>query len=188
MVGRQVARGQVAKAQRVWRRLAYRVHARFHLVRLHMEAQNERTLAKDMGHWNLYWEPICALFNTSSIRDAPGAATGTDVDAQEADIQLLCFALIMIMLLMPAKKKVSPGAKPQSGFNVLLAIRRIHTVLGVMLVSLKYVRMTLRGLLQRFVRVHGHDTAFQSRVWRRLVDSVQVRFHVKWLVPKSKDS
>ena len=132
---------------------------------LHMEAQNERTLAKDMGHWNLYWEPICALFNTSSIRDAPGAATGTDVDAQEADIQLLCFALIMIMILMPAKKKVSPGAKPQSGFNVLLAIRRIHTVLGVMLVSLKYVRMTLRGLLQRFVRVHGHEALLPDRKW-----------------------
>ena len=132
---------------------------------LNLEAQNPRTLEKDMGHWNQYWEPICRLFNTESIRDAPGAATGSDVVAQECDIKLIVFAFILIMAVMQPKKKSSPAAQPRSGFQVLLGVRRVHMALGVTLVSLKYVRSTLRGLLLRFVRVHGHDALVPDRKW-----------------------
>ena len=131
----------------------------------HSDAQNERSHNKDMGHWNQYWEPICRLFNTSSIRDAPGAATGTDVEAQSGDVNLLCFALILIMTIMQPRKRSSPAAQPQSGFQVLLAVARVHKLLGVVMVPLKFVRLTLRGMLQRFVRVHGHDALVPSRKW-----------------------
>ena len=129
------------------------------------DAQNERSHHKDMGHWNQYWEPICRLFNTSSIRDAPGAATGTDVEAQNGDVNLLCFALILIMTIMQPRKRSSPAAQPQSGFQVLLAVARVHKLLGVIMVPLKFVRLTLRGMLQRFVRVHGHDALVPDRKW-----------------------
>ena len=132
---------------------------------VHTDSQNQGTLAKDMGHWNQYWEPICRLFNTRPIRDAPGAATGSDVDAQEADIALFCFALILIMSTMQPKKKTAPAARPGSGFQVLLAIRRIHLLLGVLLIPLKFVRLTLKGLLQRFVRAHGHEALLPDRKW-----------------------
>ena len=140
-------------------------HLGLQLKALHVESQNERTLVKDMGHWNQYWEPICRLFNTRSIRDAPGAATGADVDAQDGDVTLLCFALILIMTVMQPRKKSSPAAQPQSGFQVLLAISRIHKLLGVIMVPLKFIRITLRGMLQRFVRVHGHEALVPDRKW-----------------------
>jgi integrase len=135
------------------------------MANIRREAVNQRTFKKDMGHWNQYWEPVCRLFQTRSIRDAPGAATGSDADAQNADIDLACFALILIMATMQPKKKTAPAAKPQSGFQVLLAIRRIHDLLGVMFVPLKYVRSTLTGLLRRFIRVHGHEALLPDRKW-----------------------
>ena len=132
---------------------------------LHADAQNERTTEKDIGHWNQYWEPICRLFSTRSIRDAPGAATGTDVEAQEADVTLFCFAFILIMATMKPKKRGAPAPQPQSGFQVLLAVVRIHKLLGLMTVPLKYVRLAMRGLLRRFVREHGHDALVPDRKW-----------------------
>ena len=128
-----------------------------------MSSANPAQLRKDMGAWNRYWEPICSLFRTPSIRDVPGASTRESLPAYQNEVKLLCFALILILSVMQPRSHVDPAPRPRSGFQVLLQVRRVHQLLEVPMVPFRAVRACLNGLLRQFIRRHGAEALIPRR-------------------------
>ena len=128
-------------------------------------------------------------FQTEEVRDFPTAAAGTDPQLRMREERLLCYALMMILLLMRPRSNKSPAPKPSSAFQILLAVQRVHRHLGAQMVSLRCVRPTLKGLYQRFIDTHGAEALkvqqkrpMSYEILSRLlmVESVPLGHHERW--------
>ena len=123
----------------------------------------DNSLRKDESSWNKYWIPVVTFFNTPQVREPPDGAPHFSDAGQLQELKLLCFALLLIMKMMPPRAKRDKSSKPDSWLAILLAVRRMHNRLGILMVPFKLLSKMLKGLKRRFVFEHGVEALLARR-------------------------
>ena len=108
------------------------------------------------------WREYCALMRTAPVRSSLLANAGIDLAGAQRETVLLCGFLIHQAETMTGRGGRGQ-AKPQSAFNMVLAVRRIHARLGCPMEILPGVRRVLAALVKKFIALHGPDAILPRR-------------------------
>ena len=99
---------------------------------------------------------------TAPVRSSLLANAGIDLAGAQRETILICGFLIHQAETMTARGGHG-RAKPQSAFNMVLAVRRIHARLGCPMEILPGVRRVLEALVKKFIALHGADAILPKR-------------------------
>jgi hypothetical protein len=121
---------------------------------------NSTTKADDLA-----WERCCAYcdsMGTPPLR-MNGATMGTShATSTERETALLCGFLLYLADTMSGRG-CTGSSKPQSNFQMVLAVRRIHERMGARMEVLHGVRRVYDSLLKNFVATHGPEAVTPLR-------------------------
>jgi len=116
------------------------------------------TVAADATSWRR-WLSFCRTMGTPPLRAA--AFDDTNALAREAILQ--SGFLIYLASIVEPRSKSAPAAKPQSLFNNLLAVRRVHRRLLVDFRVLRGAVDTLKAQIKQFIRDNGPEALLPAR-------------------------
>ena len=120
------------------------------------------TLDVDGTAWRR-WEAYCQDMGTPPVRSADGTSAFADPAATDRETILQSGFLIHLATVVEPRAKASPAAKPQSLFNNLLAVRRVHQRLNIDFRICKGAGLTLKAQIRRFVRENGSEALMPAR-------------------------
>ena len=120
------------------------------------------TLDVDGTAWRR-WEAYCHDMGTPPVRSADGTAAFSDPSALDRETILQSGFLIHLATVVEPRSKMSPAVKPQSLFNNLLAVRRVHQRLNIDFRVCKGAGLTLKAQIRRFVRENGPEALMPAR-------------------------
>jgi hypothetical protein len=100
---------------------------------------------------------------TPPVRSADGTAAFSDPSALDRETILQSGFLIHLATVVEPRSKMSPAVKPQSLFNNLLAVRRVHQRLNIDFRVCKGAGLTLKAQIRRFVRENGPEALMPAR-------------------------
>ena len=121
-------------------------------VQARARSANENSLAKEEGHFALYWRPYCNLQKTPYVRPDVRQLSYDETILEEA---WWGAAVLWIHQRMPSRAGVVGAALPASSLQVLRNIRRAHKRDGINTVSLQAAAQATDGLLRAFLAEHG---------------------------------
>ena len=117
------------------------------------------------------WREYCALMRTAPVRSSLLANAGIDLAGAQRETVLICGFLIHQAETMSGRGGHG-RAKPQSAFNMVLAIKRIHSRLGCPIEILPGVRRVLEALVKKFIALHGAEAILPKR--KEPLDAVRI--------------
>ena len=120
------------------------------------------TLDVDSTAWRR-WEAYCQDMGTPAMRSIGGTSAFSDPSALERETILQSGFLFHLATVVEPRSKSAPAAKPQSLFNNLLAVRRVHQRLNVEFRVCKGAGTTLKAQIRRFVRENGPEALIPAR-------------------------
>ena len=123
-----------------------------HVAKLQHLGVRPGTRKADRNSWryHVYW---CELHNTPAERTQQAFDENPQREAfREAS------TLLISMQIMKPRRKTDRDAKPRSGLNVVLGIRRQLGYRGIVCPPFKLTRVTLKGLEEVHMAVHGKDS------------------------------
>jgi len=125
----------------------------------------EATLLTDDLGWSR-WEHFCSLVckgGTPPWRTDRAANSGDDPAGFSRESRLLCAYLLWCYEIIQPRSKSDPAANPQSAFNMLSAVRRIHRRHNITMVSCAHIAAVLHGLTMHHVQEHGPESILPNR-------------------------
>ena len=114
---------------------------------------------------DLAWERwcwYCETMNTPPLRDNTAVSPASSASVTARETALLCGFLLYLADSMPGRGG-NASAKPQSNFQMVLAVRRIHERMGARMEVLHGVRKVYDSLIKTFVATHGPDELVPAR-------------------------
>ena len=120
------------------------------------------TTDKDATAWRR-WESYCSSMGTPALRSVGGRSAFADAAAGDRETVLQSGFLIYLASIVEPRSKAAPAAKPQSFFNNLLAVRRVHQRLGVDFRVAKGASLTLTAQVRQYVIDNGPEALIPAR-------------------------
>ena len=120
------------------------------------------TLDVDGTAWRR-WEAYCHDMGTPPVRSADGTSAFFEPSALDRETILQSGFLIHLATVLEPRSKASPAIKPQSLFNNLLAVRRVHLRLNIEFRVCKGAGLTLKAQIRRFVHENGPEALMPAR-------------------------
>ncbi len=120
------------------------------------------TLDVDGTAWRR-WEAYCRDMGTPPVRACDGTSAFSDPAAIDRETILQSGFLIHLATVVEPRSKAAPAAKPQSLFNNLLAVRRVHVRLNIDFRVCKGVGLMLKAQIRRFVQENGPEALMPAR-------------------------
>ena len=120
------------------------------------------TLRKDTYQWRK-WKAFTSLFNTALWRDDYRANSGEDDMGHARECLLQAIFVVWRHANMKPRSNRSPQAKPENARKSLQAVRRAHKRRGFLMPAAPQVALAMRGLVRRYVRVHGPQALAPTR-------------------------
>jgi integrase len=123
------------------------------------------TLKKDDLAWSR-WETLCASVcagGTPPWRTDRAAHSGANPAGFERESRLLCVFFLWCYDLIKPRSKEDAKARPQSAFNMVMAVRRIHDRHNITMVSCKQLAAVLKSVTLRHIREHGPESILPNR-------------------------
>ena len=146
----------------------------------------------DDGHWRA-WEQVCRHMGTSPWRTDMAANSGMDPDGHQEEVFLLASACVRFYEVMMPRRRSDPAAKPPSAGKKVEAIRRRHFTRGIEMVSMKVVKLAIKGMCRQYVDAHGVETLvprrklpFPDRVMRDMLRTQNKSEHKRLVVDWSR--
>jgi hypothetical protein len=125
----------------------------------------ESTLLKDDLAWSR-WETFCALVGsngTPAWRTDRAAHSGADPAGFDRESRLLCAFLLWCYEVIQPRSKSDAAASPQSAFNMVAAVRRIHKRHGITMVACAHLSAVLKGITIHHIQEHGPESILPNR-------------------------
>jgi hypothetical protein len=125
----------------------------------------ETTLLKDDLAW-ARWEKFCSLVGsdgTPAWRTDRAAHSGVDPAGYDRESRLLCAFLLWCYEIIQPRAKTDTAASPQSAFNMVAAVRRIHRRHNVDMVSCAHISAVLKGITIHHIQEHGPESILPNR-------------------------
>ena len=125
----------------------------------------EGTLLKDDLAWSR-WEHFCALCGrdgTPPWRTDRAAHSGIDPAGFNRESKLICGYLLWCYQLIQPRSNDAEAPKPQSAFNMVSGVRRIHKRFNIDMVSCRQISATLKGIIIRHIHEHGPESLLPDR-------------------------
>ena len=125
----------------------------------------DNTLDKDDLAWER-WVLFCAMVGshgTSPWRTNHAANSGSDALGFKQESDLLCGFLLYCYDIIKPRSKHDPAPQPQSAFNMVAAIRRIHRRHNIEMVSCSQLSAVLKGMTVNHMREHGSESLLPDR-------------------------
>jgi hypothetical protein len=127
-----------------------------------LAASPASTLSKDDGAWKR-WVAYTAEMGTSPWRTDVRANSGVDDIGHRRETLLLAGFLMWVYRRMRPRCRTDRAPKPQSAFNVVLAVRRVHKRADFIMASTHRVVAVLRALLRQYIVDHGPEALLPRR-------------------------
>ena len=119
------------------------------------------TLVKDTLTWDR-WGDYCASMNTPAFRSDLRANAGLNVIGAHRESLLLAGFMIHCASIIPSYGGKG-HCKPQTAWDAVLAVKRIHKRLGAPIGVLPLVRSIFQGVVKKYVQLHGADALMPKR-------------------------
>ena len=114
---------------------------------------------------DLAWERwcwYCETMSTPPLRDNASLHPASSATVTMRETALLCGFLLYLADSMPGRGG-NASAKPQSNFQMVLAVRRVHERMGAHMEILHGVRKVYDSLIKNFVAAHGPEMLVPAR-------------------------
>jgi hypothetical protein len=136
------------------------------------------TMSADGTAWRR-WVEYCRSLNTPPVRSYAGAPDADDAAAADREAILQSGFLIHLVSVIEPRSKSDPAAKPQSLFNNLLAVRRVHQRLMVEFHIMRGTALLLKAQVRAFIQENGPEALLPAR--KEPLDASQLRqvFHLR---------
>jgi hypothetical protein len=132
-------------------------------MREHLEAAFARsTNATDKYHVEA-WRKACADLGTPMWRTDMAANSGLDPIGHRRELILPALAILHMYARMPPRSKSDPAANPRSAMAKIYAVARAHAQRGFKMAPFTITVQVLKGMLHRYVDLHGTDSLAPSR-------------------------
>ena len=122
----------------------------------------EGTLLKDDLSWRR-WLEFTSLLGTPPWRTDRAAHSGADPTGFDKECRLQCAFLIWCYSIIPPRSKSAPAPRPQSAYNMLAGVRRIHRRANIEMVATSLLAAVMKGITMRHVREHGSESLLPER-------------------------
>ena len=132
----------------------------------------EGTQVKDDLAWRR-WSEFCAIGKTNPWRLDRAAHSGADSAGMDRESDLLCGFLIWCYDLISPRAKADSAPRPQSAYNMVAAVRRVHKRRNVTMVSNSQLSATLKGITAMHIAEHGAESLLPNR--KEPIDAALVR-------------
>ena len=100
---------------------------------------------------------------TPALREAGGVSAWADPSVADREAVLQSGFLLYLAAVIEPRSKSAPAAKPQSFYNNLLAVRRVHQRANVEFRVAKGASLTLKAQIRAFVRDNGPEALLPAR-------------------------
>ena len=120
------------------------------------------TLKVDHLAWGR-WCEFCLEMKTSPWRTDQPANTGADPAGFQREAKLLCAFLLWVYNRIQPRSKADPAPKPESAYNIVCAVRRVHRRNNISMVSCTQLSAVLKGLTASFIIEHGAEALLPTR-------------------------
>jgi hypothetical protein len=130
------------------------------------------TLSADGTAWRR-WVSYCDSLNTPPLRTAEGEAVGNDARSASREAILQSGFLIFLASVVEPRSSADAAAKPQSLFNNLLAVRRVHQRLMVDFRITRGTTLLLKAQVRAFIKENGPEALLPAR--KEPLDASQLR-------------
>jgi hypothetical protein len=127
---------------------------------LHAAAHNGAagTLQINERSWK-HWEEYCASFNTPPVREQPSEQLAID-----RETVLQAGFLPFLAAIIEPRASMDSAPKPQSLFNHLLGVRRVHRLqLGIPYDVMKGTKIMLLSHIRAYIALHGPESLVPAR-------------------------
>jgi hypothetical protein len=127
---------------------------------LHAAAHNGAagTLQINERSWK-HWEEYCASFNTPPVREQPSEQLAID-----RETVLQAGFLPFLAAITEPRASMDSAPKPQSLFNHLLGVRRVHRLqLGIPYDVMKGTKIMLLSHIRAYIALHGPESLVPAR-------------------------
>ena len=101
------------------------------------------------------------------------AHSGADPDGMVRESDLLCGFLIWCYERIAPRSRADSAPRPQSAYNMVTAVRRIHRRKNVIMASNSQLSATLKGIAALHVAEHGSESLLPDR--KEPIDNSLVR-------------
>ena len=91
------------------------------------------------------------------------AHSGHDAAGFERESQLLCGFLLWCHSIIKPRSNKDPAANPASSFAMVHAVRKTHSLRGIVMVPCSQLSMVFKGLTMRHIAEHGADSLLPNR-------------------------
>jgi hypothetical protein len=122
----------------------------------------ESTLLKDDLAWRR-WCEYCALLETPAWRMDRLAHSGADPMGFDRETRLQCAFLLWCYALIVPRSKTDDAARPQSAYNMLAGVRRVHRRNNVQMVASSQLAAVMKGITARFIAENGSEALLPHR-------------------------
>ena len=123
------------------------------------DAFAQRTAEADRSHFKV-WQEYCSSMGTSAMRPV---IQPLDRMGYLREVVLLVNALTYFMRTRRPRSSKDSVIKPQSAMNILLAVNRVLKASFSSLIPLSGLKLSLRGLMRRFVQRFGPSSLIPKR-------------------------
>jgi hypothetical protein len=120
------------------------------------------TLKVDHLAWGR-WCEFCLEMKTSPWRTDQPANSGADPAGFQREAKLLCAFLLWVYNRIQPRSKADPAPKPESAYNMVCAVRRVHRRNNISMVSCTQLSAVLKGLTASFIIEHGAEALLPTR-------------------------
>jgi hypothetical protein len=122
----------------------------------------ESTLLKDDLAWRR-WCQYCELLRTPPGRMDLHAHSGADPIGFDRETRLQCGFLMWCYNLIVPKAKSDSAARPQSAYNMLAGVRRVHRRENMQMVAASRLAAVMKGITAQFIAENGAEALLPNR-------------------------
>ena len=120
------------------------------------------TLKVDNLAWRR-WSEFVDILKTPAWRLDRQAHSGADPAGFDRESMLLCAFLIWCYDIIQPRSKNDPAPKPQSCYNMVSGVRRIHRRANVDMVSCQQLSAVMKGITAQHIIEHGAESLLPER-------------------------